>query len=497
MHLTSLPGSFGSGDLGPEAYEFIDFLSNAGQKWWQTLPIGPPGAAPAFSPYDSSSAFAGNPWLVSPKLLAQENLLSTRDLVPSPRISLTQVNFAEVRTFREERLKRAFAKFQVGKTAKNPRYRRFCEANSDWLEDFVLFSALREANGGKPWTQWENDVRARRPLALRAARERLTDPIARHMFVQYEFDRQWGKLRTYAEDRGIGLIGDLPLFVAHDSADVWSHQELFQLERNGQARRVSGYPPDRFNENGQCWGHPQYDWQNHEKNGFRWWIRRFQRLYELFDGLRIDHFLGFTRTWSVVSGARDGRDGRWQNSPGTKLFKAVHRALGAHPTIAEDLGHVTPADIQLRDSWGFAAMRIFQFGFGSTPGSVDHLPHNYPRLCAAYTGNHDNQTIEGWFRRLSSTQRHRVESYVGTGAFPFHLAAIRSVMASHANLVIFPMQDLLALDDQARMNTPGTRKGNWRWRLPSVPPIRVARHLNFLTDLFGRGNRGRSVDGAH
>ncbi len=491
LHVTSLPGAHGSGDLGSEAHRFVGFLAEAGQSWWQMLPIAPPGRAPAFSPYDSASAFAGSPWLVSLEVLARQGLLARRDRKPAAGLSSRYVNFPLTLRFREERLRRAFAEFRHQRGERSRAFRNFREANADWLENFALFMALRRDSAGKPWTEWESGVRRREPSALRAARERLDDEIAAHRFVQFEFDRQWWALRAHAHRRGIGLIGDLPIFVAHDSADVWSHPELFQLDRRGQPRTVSGYPPDRFNRNGQCWGHPQYAWPAHERTHFAWWVRRFERMFELFDAVRIDHFLGFTRTWSIPARAAKARAGRWVTSPGTKLFAAVERKLGPRPMIAEDLGHVTAADIYLRDAFGLAPMRIFQFGFGREPDSSDHLPHNYSRLCAAYTGNHDNDTTVGWFQHLRPAEQQRVRTYTGALDAAPQAGAIRALMASAANAVIFPMQDVLGLDQRARMNTPGTVEGNWQWRLQPIKLDRTARELRVLAESFGRASQGR------
>ncbi|MEO8429036.1 MAG: 4-alpha-glucanotransferase [Verrucomicrobiota bacterium] len=494
LHVTSLPGPHGSGDLGAEAHRFIDFLADAGQTWWQMLPIGPPGRAPAFSPYDSASAFAGSPWLVSLGALARQGLLTSRDLKPSSSLSSRQINFPAVLRFREDRLRQAFAGFQRRRGEKERGFLEFRDANADWLEDFALFAAMRRDSAGKPWTEWEPGVRRREPSALRAARERLAHEIAGHRFVQFEFDRQWRALRDYAHRRGIGLIGDLPIFVAHDSADVWSHPELFQIDPRGQPRRVSGYPPDRFNQNGQHWGHPQYEWARHEQTDFAWWVRRFARIFDLFDAVRVDHFLGFTRTWSIPAHAPSARSGRWVKSPGFKLFAAVERKLGSHPMIAEDLGHVIASDIRLRDTFGLAPMRIFQFGFGSEPDSADHLPHNYARVGAAYTGNHDNETIVGWFRHLRPAQRRGVLAYAGGSDAAFHLAAIRAVMASPANVAIFPMQDVLGLDQRARMNIPGTIEGNWQWRVQPVKFAVTAARLRLFVEVFGRTFHNSHID---
>jgi 4-alpha-glucanotransferase len=494
MHVTSLPGPHGSGDLGTEAHRFIEFLADAGQTWWQMLPLGPPGRSPAFSPYDSASAFAGSPWLVSLGVLAREGLLAARDLRSAPGLSGRRVNFPATLRFREEQLRRAFANFQRCRGKRSRAFRDFCDSNSDWLDDFTLFMALRRNSAGKPWTEWESGVRQREPSALRAAREKLADEIAGHRFVQFEFDRQWRALRAHAHHKGVGLIGDLPIFVAHDSADVWSHPKLFQLDQRGQPRRVSGYPPDRFNRNGQRWGHPQYDWAAHKRTRFVWWVRRFERVFELFDAVRIDHFLGFTRTWSIPARVANARHGRWVKSPGSELFTAVKRGLGPQPMIAEDLGHVTEADIRLRDAFGLAPMRILQFGFGTESDSVDHVPHNYARLCAAFTGNHDNNTIVGWFQELSRAQKELALDRLGGDAAAIHENAIRTVMASPANVALFPMQDVPGLDQSARMNVPGTIEGNWRWRLPGMN-LATARRLGRMTEAFGRSARIQRKDG--
>ncbi len=486
LHLTSLPGPHGCGDLGPEAHRFLEFLGRAGQSWWQMLPVGPPGRAPGFSPYDSASAFAGSPWLVSLTALAREGLLAPPELKAAPGLSARRVNLAATLRFREARLRQACARFRLRRGERRRDFRDFCDANADWLEDFALFAALRRDAGGKPWTDWEQGVRARRPSALRAATDRLADEVAAQRFVQFAFDGQWRALREHARRCGIGLIGDLPIFVAHDSADVWCHQGLFRLDGHGRPRQVSGYPPDRFNRNGQHWGHPQYRWAAHERTGFAWWGRRFARAFELFDAVRIDHFLGFTRTWSIPAGASSPRQGRWVKSPGPGLFAAVQRRLGARPMIAEDLGHVTPADLQLRDSFGLAPMRIFQFGFGHEADSADHLPHNYPPLCAAYTGNHDNDTLAGWFGELAPAERGRVQAYTGGQPATIHWDSLRTLFASPARLVICPLQDVLGLDRRARMNVPGTAHGNWNWRMESAPSAATAKTLRRLTGLFGR-----------
>jgi len=486
LHITSLPGPHGSGELGPEAFRFCDFLANAGQSWWQVLPNGPPGSDPAFSPYDSPSAFAGSEAFVSLEALKSQGLLSQSDLAPVSGLLRSRVHYPAVLRFRGERLRRAFRAFRQRRGERSRAFRTFGARNEDWLEDFALFMALRQDSGGRAWMDWERGVRRREPAALRAARERLAEEVALNRFIQFEFDRQWRELRAYARGRGVGLIGDLPIFVAQDGADVWSHPELFRLDAAGRGKFVSGYPPDAFDARGQRWGHPQYAWPQHEATGFAWWVRRVRRMFELFDTVRIDHFLGFTRTWSIPAKSEGAAGGHWVKSPGFQLFAAVERELGKLPMIAEDLGHVTPADIRLRDSFGFAQMRLFQFAFGTDPDAPGHRPHNCRRLTVAYTGNHDNDTTAGWFRKLRPAEQRRVLDYTGGPESAPHLAAIRSLLASPASLVIFPLQDTLGLGSEARMNIPGTIAGNWQWRLPAALPVRTAEELRRLTELFGR-----------
>lgn len=486
LHLTSLPGKHGCGDLGSDAYRFLEFLKHAGQSWWQVLPIGPPGRSPAFSPYDSPSAYAGSPLLVSLGMLAREGLLMPGDLAPGRDLSSRGVNFPATSRYRETHLRQAYAKFGGRRAGRKGGFRQFCEHNADWLEDFALFAALRRESGDKPWTQWEEDLRRRRPSALRVAQRRLADEIDLQRFVQFEFDCQWRQLRRHARQCGIGLIGDLPIFVAHDSADVWCNQGLFQLDAHGRSTQVSGYPPGRFNRHGQLWGHPQYRWAAHQCSGFKWWVKRFERLFELFDAVRIDHFLGFTRCWSIPCNATHARSGCWVTSPGRQLLATVQDRLGRRAMIAEDLGLITPEAIRLREEFGPVPMRIFQFGFDSEEGSAIHLVHNYPPMCAAYTGSHDTDTVVGWFRDLSPAGQRRVLAYTGGRAKTIHEDSLRVLQSSCARLVIFPLQDILGLGREARMNVPGTVENNWRWRIDAIPSLKTAKALRFQTALYGR-----------
>jgi 4-alpha-glucanotransferase len=493
LHPTSLPGPHGCGDLGPEAHAFVDALAAAGQSWWQMLPVVPPGAGD--SPYSSCSAFAGSPLLVSLSDLASQGLLSRSELRPPRSLSARRVNYAATSAFRESRLRIAFLRFQGDASASDRRaFQRFRRRASSWLCDFALFSALRSAQRGRPWNQWPAELRDRKPASLRRAADELREDIAYHAFVQYQFDRQWRALRKYCVRRGIGLIGDIPIFVSHDSSDVWSHPGLFQLDPRGRPRRVSGCPPDCFSETGQLWGHPLYAWTAHRRGGFAWWMSRFRRTAELFDAARIDHFLGFNRCWSIAGRARTAKYGRWQAGPGDALFDRLQREHLSLEIFAEDLGVVVPKAVALRDRFGFPGMRVLQTAFGGN-NRYDQ-PHNYPRHSVAYAATHDTGTLRGWLKSANRarqrgpdglTDRARALRYLGGDARTFHSSAIRALYASAANTVIVPMQDVFGLDDRARMNVPGTPQGNWQWRMtPGQFDRGCIRRLRKLAETFER-----------
>jgi 4-alpha-glucanotransferase len=494
MHPTSLPGPAFSGDLGPSAYEFVDFLHSAAQTWWQMLPVNPPGAAPGYSPYSALSAMAGSPWLISLELLTKEGLLEKAELrAPGgmPRGRHTRIDFAEDHDYRMRLLRKAYERWGRAGGFKRKGFSEYCRTHSSWLDEWCLYAALRDAHGGKPWLEWRRDLSLCEPDALKDARFRLADAVRFQQFLQFTFDRQWRALKAYANTRGVGLIGDIPIFVAHDSADVWAHRKLFLLEPDGFPATVSGYPPDAFNRNGQKWDHPHYNWPEHRKARFSWWVKRFEETFRLFDGVRIDHFLGFHRTWHVPGRAKNARKGHWVPTPGMELFTAVIRKLGSIPIIAEDLGQLTPESAQMRDHFGFPGMRVMQFGFG---GGDYHLPHSAPRRSVLYTGTHDNQTIVGWYKSLKKDRARRrgefarVHDYLNVnGSADVHWPMIRSAMSSHCDTVIFPTQDLLGLDDSARMNVPGTVRGNWDWRLADARALRgTAGTLRRLVELYGR-----------
>ncbi len=495
LHPTALPGPHGVGDLGPAAYRFAEFLYAAGQTWWQMLPLGPPGVGN--SPYSAFSAFAGGALLVSLEALADEGLLFGRR---PPRgadatatgLSDRQVAYPAVARFKHARLRAAFERFAARGGLREHTFVHFCQAHADWLNDYALYMALRRAQRGRPWPRWPRPLRDRRPAALREARTALREAIDFERFVQFEFDRHWFALKHYANDLGVGLIGDIPIFVAQDSSDVWAHRELFDLHADGRPRTVSGVPPDYFSRTGQLWNHPHYRWERHQASGFAWWLARFRRMGQLFDAVRIDHFLGFHRVWAVPGGAKTARKGQWVKTPGAALFTALRRKLGRLEIIAEDLGVVVPKAVALRERCGFPGLRLLQFAFGDEADSRHNLPHNYPSDCVVYPGTHDNETTAGWFRNLSRSApgraaRARVLRYLGSTGREIHWDLIRLALASPANTAIIPAQDLLGLSNEARMNTPARARGNWQWRLqPGQITLAIARRLRALSETFER-----------
>ena len=481
LHLTSLPGPHGSGDLGPQAHRFVDFLASAGQRWWQMLPVVPPGIAPGFSPYSALSAFAGSPWLVSLQQLSREGLLSPAVLKSQPNKSVA--DFSLVIPFRDAMLRRAHEMFNRRLRLRDD-FQAYCHHEQSWLDDWALFAALKHVQVGKKWFEWESGIRLRKPSALLAARQQLADEIDFHRFVQYQFDRQWRSLKQHCEMKGVGLIGDLPIFVAADSSDVWAHRKLFTLAPDGRPSSISGCPPDFFSKTGQIWRHPQYRWVNHEKDNFAWWVARFKMELSRVDGVRVDHFLGFHRTWAIPGNANDGRKGKWLMSPGRQLFAAVTKAVGKVPIIAEDLGVLTPEAAKLRDDLGLPGMRILQFAFGD---DTYYLPHRYVERCVAYTGTHDNNTARGWYASASKSERAKALAYLAGTPSSIHRDMIRALMESVARTVVLPIQDVLGLGDEARMNFPGTEGKNWRWRLmPGQLTPTVTRQLRDVATLYER-----------
>ncbi|MBI3091023.1 MAG: 4-alpha-glucanotransferase [Candidatus Tectomicrobia bacterium] len=500
LHLSSLPGGHGIGDLGPAAHAFVDFLAAAGQRWWQLLPISPVGKGN--SPYMPLSVFAGSPLFISLERLAAEGLLGAKDLKPGTALTPLRVRYPAVVRFKRGRLFRAFTAFERdGGAAARASLAAFCEAQGAWLPEYALYASLRRRCGGRPWTTWDPAARRRRPAALRRLRRDLGAEISFRIFLQYTFHRQWEELRRRCACRGIGLIGDLPIYVALESADVWANQELFLLDASGLPTHVAGVPPDYFSSTGQLWGNPLYRWEVLRERGYDWWLARFRRAFAHVDAVRLDHFIGFCRYWEVPGRARTARHGRWVEGPGARLFEAALAALGPRRFIAEDLGIITKEVAALRDRFGFPGLRVLQFGFGGEAGSAYHLPHSYPRRCVVYTGTHDNDTIAGWFARAESAsprqgrrQRQRERAlalrYLGlpeTARRDLHWAMVSVAMMSVADVAIVPMPDLLGLGSEARMNVPATARGNWEWRLPQGAwSAELAARLRLLTETYGR-----------
>ncbi|HEU4389505.1 MAG TPA: 4-alpha-glucanotransferase [Blastocatellia bacterium] len=494
LHPTSLPGRFGIGDLGAQALAFADFLQASGQSLWQVLPLTPTGYGD--SPYQSFSAFAGNTLLISPDLLVAEGLLSEREIKEEDHFEDSRVDFGKVIPFKRALLARAYESFSRSKTSKTE-FLKFCHRQSAWLDDYSLFRALKDAHGGIAWNEWEPSLALRKPDAIASAREKLSKQIDAERFAQYLFFKQWLAFKEACHKRQISIVGDLPIFVAYDSADVWACPEQFKLDRDGTPKVVAGVPPDYFSATGQLWGNPIYDWERERARGFEWWITRIRAVLEMLDFVRIDHFRGFCACWEVPYGETTAEKGRWVEVPGRELFATLQKAIGTLPIIAEDLGVITPDVVALRDEFGFPGMRILQFGFSSDSGNHD-LPHNYVPNTVVYTGTHDNDTCVGWFRSSAGAGSTRDEAqvrrereyclrYLNSNGAEIHWDFIRAALASVANTAIIPLQDLLGFDSRARMNLPASTEGNWTWRVRADElTLEMGRRLRDLSDTYGR-----------
>jgi 4-alpha-glucanotransferase len=481
LHPTSLPSRFGVGDLGPEAYKFVDFLVEAGQSLWQVLPLGPTGYGD--SPYASYSAFAGNTLLISPERLVEDGLLDRADLEETP---VGPVDYGYAHEYKTKLLAQAYERFGNSDPAE---FEAFKRRQSLWLGDYALFRALKDEHGGAAWTEWN---------AIEGARERLKSQIEAHEFYQFLFFRQWNALRRYCHDRGIKIIGDFPIYVAHDSADVWINPEQFKLDADGKPLVVAGVPPDYFSSTGQFWGNPLYNWKRMEEDGFRWWIERVRAIFAMVDIARVDHFRGFAACWEIPGGDKTAERGEWVKTPGRELFNNIRKALGELPIIAEDLGVITDDVVALRDELGFPGMRVLQFGFGGDPKTSVDLPHNYVRNVVAYTGTHDNDTAAGWFDSVAGEgsmrtaaeidqQRQFCLHYLNASGEEIHWDFIRAIWASVADRAIAPLQDVLGLGNAARMNLPNSTDGNWSWRYePGALTRPAAQRLRELTRVYGR-----------
>jgi 4-alpha-glucanotransferase len=486
LHPSSLPGTWGIGDLGAHAHALVDFLAATHQQLWQVLPLGPTNEEG--SPYSSFSSSAGNPLLISVEAMAEDGIGAS---LPSPGLpEAAPVVQREVRA-------RKMAAIENGlrSLSRSPRVRadfdRFCAEHAEWLDDYALFMALKEAYPGVAWNAWPADLAQRAPAALAQARADLRERISVHQFSQFVFDRQWSRLRDHAHAKGIRIVGDIPFYMAFDSADVWATPRDFALDPATRAPRLmAGVPPDYFSKTGQLWGNPVYEWTQLQREGFGWWIRRFRRLTALVDIVRIDHFRGFQAYWQVPLGETTAVNGEWVTCPGDAFFHTLEHELGHLPVWAEDLGLITPEVEKLRDAFDFPGMKVLQFAFDEQGPENPYLPINYPRNCVCYTGTHDNDTTAGWWTQLGDAQRRQVLDYVGSDGEPIHWAMIRLAMGSVADSVVVPVQDLLGLGSDARMNVPGRPDGNWAWRCPpGALTDEVQAKLEGMTSAYGRARR--------
>ena len=488
LHPTSLPGPHGCGDFGAGAYHFVDWLAAGAQTLWQMLPLG--GVGLGNSPYMSSSAFAGNVLLVDLHALQRRGWLTGEEVAAPPDFSARHVDYARVIPWRMERLAAAARRFAESATpAEREAFEGFCAEQAAWLPDYALFMALAETHAGRDWMDWPADLAWREPKALCAAREALGERIAFWEFAQWCFRSQWDALHAYARARGVRIVGDMPIFIALQSADVWAHPELFELDAQGRPTVVAGVPPDFFSADGQRWGNPLYRWSAHAEQNFSWWTERLRRTLELVDIVRIDHFRGFAGYWEIPAEEPTALKGRWKPGPGAALFRAAAAALGELPVIAEDLGVITPDVEALRLELGFPGMRVLQFAWGAPAdgGEPRFLPHRHAHDAVVYTGTHDNDTTPAWWASVSEDIRHHLREYLATDGRAIHWDLIRAAMASVADLALFPLQDALGLDTTHRMNRPGTPEGNWAWRFdwPLVAPDTAAR-LRRMAQLYGR-----------
>lgn len=483
LHPTSLPGPFGIGDLGPAAYQWVETLAAMRQSWWQILPLGPTGAGD--SPYQSFSAFAGNVDLLSPELLERDGLVTSR-MWAGKSFPEGRVDYPAVTPFKAALLREAWNAFRGGSAGElKAEFEAFVARESSWLNDYALFTAIREALGGKATTEWPSDLLRRKPVALAAIEKELVTEVQMHRFGQYLFDRQWDALKQYAAERQVRIIGDAPIFVALDSADVWANPGEFLLDAELQPKVVAGVPPDYFSADGQHWGNPIYDWKRMAANGYSWWIARVQRQLRQVDLIRLDHFRGFRQAWHIPAGEKTAKNGTWVDGPGRDLFAAMKANLGGLPLIAEDLGLITPDVDELREAFDLPGMKVLQFAL-DTPKNP-YWPHNFVPRSACYTGTHDNETTNGWWATLDHRARHYLSEYLGHPVQDAAWALLRLAWSSVSEIAIAPLQDVLSLGAEARMNTPGIAEGNWRWRFRRDQfQHGIIERLAGLTELYNR-----------
>jgi 4-alpha-glucanotransferase len=487
LHITSLPSSHGVGDLGPGAYRFADFLVEAKQSLWQILPLNPVDPANGNSPYQSPSAFAGNPFLISPELMVRDGWLMEADLEGLPEFEKGRVDYSAVIEYKQRLFNVAYERFKGN--GKQHEYERFCSNNAYWLDDYALFKALK-GYFGKAWVEWPHDIRDRKPKALQPLEKELHHKIQAEKFLQYVFYQQWLAVKDYCNQRGIQIFGDIPIYVIHDSVDVWANPELFDLDDRGNPSAVAGVPPDYFSETGQLWGNPLYRWDRLRETGYTWWISRMAHNAKYLDLVRVDHFRGFVGYWEVPAGEANAVNGRWVEAPAEDFFNTLLKRFPKLPIIAEDLGVITPDVREIMHRFDLPGMKVLLFAFGDDLATNPYIPHNVPRNCVIYTGTHDNNTVKGWFEREAAPEtKERLVRYLGreVSVERIHWELIRLAMMSVANMAIFPMQDILGLGEEARMNLPATTQGNWQWQLvPEQLTPTLTTKLREITEAYGR-----------
>lgn len=488
LHISSIWTPYGIGDFGPEAYRFVDFLKRAGQNYWQILPLNYTTAATGFSPYNCFSAFAGNPLLISPDLMYQDGLLRKDDLRRLPDFPEGSVDYRRVSSWKAKLFDKAFAR--SGGLSKIHDYSRFAEENAFWLDDFATFVAIKRRLGGRQWGKWPREIRDRKANALASFKKKLREEIDRELFLQYLCFKQYSGLKEKCEQSTVTIIGDLPIYVAYDSADVWAHPKVFKLDRSRKPKYIAGVPPDYFSRTGQLWGNPIYDWKHLDRTGYDWWMERIRHNLRLFGLVRIDHFRGLVGYWQVPAGEKTAVRGRWMEAPAEAFFSTLYRRFPGAAIFAEDLGHITADVREMISRYGLVGMRVLQFGFDGDSARNPHCPHNHIENCLVYPGTHDNNTTRGWFEtEATPEQKKRLSDYLGRRVTAKTAAGelVRLAMSSVAKVAVLPMQDLLGLGAEARMNRPSANKGNWLWRMKKGrTTAALARDLKRMVETYAR-----------
>lgn len=491
LHITSLPSPYGIGDLGAEAYKFADLLAEAGQRYWQILPLNPTELGSGNSPYSSHSAFAGNPLLIAPDLLVQDGLLTKKDIRPDSSFDTRKVDFEQVTAYKSQLLRKAYENYKAGQASDlKAAFIRFQQEHKAWLPDYTRFAVFKQHFDGKPWIEWPTKIRNRQEQAMDELATELTEAIEQEAFLQFLFYRQWEQLQTYCTSKEISFIGDMPFYVSHDSADVWSHPKIFKLDKDRKPKAVSGVPPDYFSETGQLWGTPVFDWKVLQQQDFDWWVLRIAHNLELFGLLRLDHFRAFSAYWEVAAGEETAINGKWVKTPGAELLTIIRQKFPEMPIIAEDLGEIDQPVRDLMAQFDLPGMRVLLFAFGEDLPQNIYAPHNHVQNTIVYTGTHDNSTVRAWYESdASKDDRKRLSAYSAQDLTKENVSEVMSRLAfmSVAQLAVLPLQDVLGLGKEAIMNKPATANGNWEWRLePGLFTKSVARKLRQETELYGR-----------